>query len=68
MPARRRNRPRHLRRRDAVTNDTSGVAAGRRNFVADAHRATERRFVVRAEEKLTAFVELQLAIRVAKTL
>jgi hypothetical protein len=33
-------------------------------FLADAHRAGEKRFVVRADEKLTAFVELELAIRV----
>src|SRR4029434_3364303 len=26
LPARRRNRPRHLRRRDAVADDTSGVS------------------------------------------
>jgi hypothetical protein len=30
MPPRRRDRPKHLRRRDAVINDTSEVAAGRR--------------------------------------
>jgi hypothetical protein len=32
-------------------------------FVADAHRDDGKRFVVRADEKLTAFVELESAIR-----
>jgi hypothetical protein len=32
-------------------------------FVADAHRSDGKRFVVRADEKLTAFVELEAAIR-----
>ena len=36
---------------------------GRTIFVADAHRDDEKRFVVRADEKLTAFVELESAIR-----
>jgi hypothetical protein len=31
-------------------------------FVADAHRDDGKRFVVRAEEKLTAFLELEAAI------
>jgi len=31
-------------------------------WIADAHRSDEKRFVVRADEKLTAFVELELAI------
>jgi hypothetical protein len=35
---------------------------GRTIFVADAHR-DGKRFVVRADEKLTAFVELEAAIR-----
>jgi hypothetical protein len=34
-----------------------------RHFVADAHRDDGKRFVVRADEKLTAFVELEWAIR-----
>ena len=34
-------------------------------FVADAHRDDGKRFVVRAEEKLTTFVELESAIRTA---
>jgi hypothetical protein len=31
-------------------------------FVADAHRGDGQRFVVHADEKLTAFVELESAI------
>jgi hypothetical protein len=38
---------------------------GRTLFVADAHRDNGKRFVVRADEKLTAFLELQSAIRAA---
>jgi hypothetical protein len=36
---------------------------GRTIWIADAHRGDEKRFVVRAEEKLTAFLELESAIR-----
>jgi hypothetical protein len=32
-------------------------------FVADAHRGDGKRFVVRADEKMAAFVELESAIR-----
>jgi hypothetical protein len=32
-------------------------------WIADAHRGDEKRFVVRADEKLTAFVELESATR-----
>ena len=35
---------------------------GRTIFVADAHRGDGQRFVVRADEKLTAFIELESAI------
>jgi hypothetical protein len=35
---------------------------GRTIFVADAHRSDGKRFVVRVDEKLTAFVELEAAI------
>ena len=38
-------------------------ARWRRIFVADAHRDDGQRFNVRADEKLTAFVELESAIR-----
>ena len=36
---------------------------GRTIWIADAHRDDGRRFVMRADEKLTAFVELESAIR-----
>jgi hypothetical protein len=40
----------------------------RRIFVADAHRDDGKRFVVHADEKLTAFMELESAIgRLAST-
>ena len=35
------------------------------NLGADAHRGDGERFVVRADEKLTAFLELESAIRIA---
>jgi hypothetical protein len=34
-------------------------ARGRTIFVADAHRDNGKRFVVHADEKLTAFIELE---------
>jgi hypothetical protein len=40
---------------------------GRTIFVADAHRDDGKRFVVRADEKLTAFVEPDSAIRSCRT-
>jgi hypothetical protein len=39
---------------------------GRTIWIADAHLDDGKRFVVRAEEKLTAFVELESAIRAAR--
>jgi hypothetical protein len=36
---------------------------GRTIFVAEAHRGDGKRFVVHADEKLTAFVKLESAIR-----
>jgi hypothetical protein len=36
---------------------------GRTIWIADAHRDDGKRFVVRADEKLTAFVELEAAIK-----
>jgi hypothetical protein len=36
---------------------------GRTIFIADAHRGDGKRFVVRADEKLTASIELESAIR-----
>jgi hypothetical protein len=38
---------------------------GRTIWIADAHRDDGKRFVVQADEKLTAFLELESAIRVA---
>jgi hypothetical protein len=38
-------------------------AHGRAIFVSDAHREDGKRFVVHADEKLPAFVELEAAIR-----
>jgi hypothetical protein len=35
---------------------------GRTIWIVDAHRGDGRRFIVRADEKLTAFVELQRAM------
>jgi hypothetical protein len=39
---------------------------GRTIWIADAHRDDGKRFIVRADELLTAFVELELAIRSAR--
>ena len=39
--------------------------SGQAIFVADAHRGDGKRFVVRADDKLTALVELQSVIRAA---
>ena len=36
---------------------------GRTIWIVDAHRGAGKRFVVRADEKLTAFIELESAIR-----
>jgi hypothetical protein len=36
---------------------------GRTIWIADAHRDDGRRFIVRADERLTAFLELESAIR-----
>jgi hypothetical protein len=38
-------------------------ANGRTIWIADAHRGDGKRFVVRADEKLTVFVELEAAIQ-----
>ena len=35
---------------------------GRTIWIADAHRGNGKRFVVRADEKLTAFLELEAAV------
>jgi hypothetical protein len=39
-------------------------ACGQTVFVADAHRGDGKRFVVRADEKLTAFLEVESATKV----
>ena len=39
--------------------------SGRTLWIVDAHRDDGKRFVVRADEKLTAFVELEAATRQA---
>jgi hypothetical protein len=39
---------------------------GRTIWIADAHRGDGKRFVVRADEILTAFLELESAIRVPR--
>jgi hypothetical protein len=39
---------------------------GRTIWIADAHRGDGKRFVVRADEKLTAFVELESQLAVKK--
>jgi len=41
---------------------------GRTIWIADAHRDDGKRFVVRADEKLTAFVELESVIRACSEL
>ena len=47
-------------RQSAAISSNPVKRAGRRTiFVADAHRDDGRRFIVRADEKLTAFVELE---------
>jgi hypothetical protein len=40
-------------------------ANGRMIWIADAHRDDGKRFVLRADEKLTAFIELESGIRAA---
>jgi len=46
----------------------SAIASnGRTIWIADAHRDNGKRFVVRAGEKLTAFLELEVAIPCGRT-
>jgi hypothetical protein len=40
---------------------------GQTIWIGDAHRDDGKRFVLRADEKLTAFIELESAVRAAKT-
>ena len=55
-----RNRARN--RRGKTAKPQGNLAKGRTIWIADAHR-DGKRFVVRADEKLTAFLELETAIR-----
>ena len=41
---------------------------GRTIWITDAHRGVENRSIVRADEKLTAFLELEVAIGVGRKL
>ena len=43
-------------------------SGGRKIWIVDAHRGDGRRFIVRADEKLSVFVELESAIRGATRL
>jgi hypothetical protein len=57
----------NLSKADRSWGCVSGVDSnGRTIFVADAHRDGGKRFVVHADEKLTAFMELQAAIRLGR--
>ena len=47
---------------------SESIAKGETIFVADAHRDDEKRFVVRADEKATAFLELETATRALQNL
>jgi hypothetical protein len=54
----------NLKKRGWSLGYVSAVASNRRTiWIADAHRDDGRRFVVRADEKLTALLELETAIR-----
>jgi len=56
----------NLKRRGWSLGYVSAVdSQGRTIWIVDAHRDNGKRFVTRAEEKLTAFVELEAAIRAA---
>jgi len=48
---------------------TAFITAAREAIrIADAHRDNGKRFVVRADEKLTAFIELESAVRASREL
>ncbi len=51
----------NLRRRWSATISRAD-SDGRTIWIADAHRDDRKRFVVRADEKLTAFMELEAAV------
>jgi hypothetical protein len=42
------------------------IPTGRTIWIVDAHRDDGRRFLVRSDEKLAAFLELESAIRATK--
>jgi len=48
-----------------VLSNAFFLSQGRTIWIVDAHRDDGKRFVVRADEKLTAFLELESAIRSA---
>ena len=55
---------RNLKKRGWSLGYVSAIdSEGRTIWIADAHRDDGKRFVVRADEKLTAFVELESATR-----
>jgi hypothetical protein len=55
---------RNLKKRGWSLGCVSAIESnGRTIWIADAHRGDGKRFVVRADDKLTAFVELESAIR-----
>ena len=57
----------NLSKRGWSWGDVSAIDSdGRTIWIADSHRGDGKRFVVRADEKLTAFVELEAAIRAAR--
>jgi hypothetical protein len=72
---RKRQNPRRVKRYWEIITDNFSKAGcslgwvsavdceGRTIFVADAHRGDGKRFVIRADEKLTAFLELESASR-----
>jgi hypothetical protein len=55
----------HLKKRDWSWGCVSAIDSnGRTIWIVDAHRDDGKRFVVHADEKLTAFLELEAEIRV----
>jgi hypothetical protein len=57
----------NLKRRGWSLGYVSAIDSnGQTIWIADAHRDNGKRFVVRADEKLTAFMELESAIRTAR--
>jgi hypothetical protein len=46
-----------------IESELCSASAARTMFVVDAHRGDGKRFIVQAEEKLTAFLELERTLR-----